>query len=79
MLVGQKRFYLNNTDSTDYVVVISAKMREDILKRNVFNQQETYSILRRAQEIVIEMKRPNLQYLLLNTFETHKTKDFFIC
>ena len=54
-------------------------MRDDILKRNVFDQQETYQILSRAQEIAIEMKRPNLQYLLLNTFETHKTKDFFIC
>ena len=54
-------------------------MRADVLRKNLFDQEETYKILRRAQEIVIEMKCPNLQYLLFNTFETHKTKDFFIC
>ena len=31
-----------------------------------------------AQEIMIEMRRPDLEYILLNTFQNLKENDFFV-
>jgi len=37
-----------------------------------------YTILRSVQENIIEMRRPDLHYLLMNTFDTLKKNDFFV-
>lgn len=46
---------------------------------DMFNQTETYSLLRSAQKLVLNMRRPDLEYLLLNTFESLIVTDFFTC
>lgn len=54
-------------------------MCETIIQKNLFDQFETYSILRGLQQMVLEMRRPDLEYILLNTFENQKKNDFFKC
>ena len=52
-------------------------MNENILDIKLFNQYETYSILRGLTQMILEMRRPDLEYILLNTFENQKKNDFF--
>ena len=40
--------------------------------------QESYSMLRSVQENIVEMRRPDLRYLLMNTFDSLKEKHFFV-
>jgi len=35
-------------------------------------------MLRSVQENIVEMRRPDLRYLLMNTFDSLKEKDFFV-
>ena len=38
--VGQKRFQINKSDPSEFVIVISAKMCENIIQMNLFDQFE---------------------------------------
>ena len=67
VLVGQKKFQVNRNDQNDYIIIISARISTRIIEKKMFEQYETFSILRGAQEIMIEMRRPDLEYILLNT------------
>ena len=44
-MIGQKRFLLNLNDQRDYMIVISAKLLDAVVRANIFDVQETYSIL----------------------------------
>ena len=75
-MVGQKRMQLVDADPDDFIYIISAKIREEVIEK--FTMPEVYTILRSVQENIIEMRRPDLHYLLMNTFDTLKKNDFFV-
>lgn len=54
-------------------------MRDNITDSFVFDQSETYAMLRKILENILEMRRPDLEYILLNTFESLIKTDFFNC
>ena len=56
LLIGQKRFQINKDDQSDYLIIISARITDEIIEKKIFEQYETYSLLRGAQEIMIEMR-----------------------
>lgn len=57
--------------------MVTANMNRDQI--DIFNQSESYSMLRSAQKLVLNMRRPDLEYMLVNTFEDLIQKDFFTC
>ena len=77
VIVGKKKFLLDEQDSENYLYIISSKMHPNIVKRNLFDQCETFSILRASQDIIIKMRKPSLDFMLMNTFESLKKRDFF--
>lgn len=54
-------------------------MRDNITDSFIFDQTETYAMLRKILENILEMRRPDLEYILLNTFESLIKTDFFNC
>ena len=81
MSVGSKRFELDMStnakgESDNYVLVVSARMRMDQI--DMFDMSESYALLRKAITLLLEMRRPDLEYLLLNSFESLTRTDFFI-
>jgi len=53
-------------------------MKQNIIDKKVFDQREIYSIMMQELEILLEMRCPDLEYLVLNSFENLVKKDFFI-
>ena len=75
--VGKKKFLVDEKDITNYLYVISARIRDDVVALNQFDQYESYTILRGATEIILRMRKPSLDYMLMNTFDSLKKSDFF--
>lgn len=46
VLLGAKRFELDKVDSSDYVLVIAARLRDDIVRQKIFDIEESMIILR---------------------------------
>lgn len=77
ILVGTKRFQLNPQDPDDFLVVITARLRDSVIEKSLFNQIETNSLLLAAQEIQLSKRWPDLDYILLNSFDDLVKNDFF--
>ena len=75
--VGRKRFELSANDPEDYIIVISSLLRMDQI--DMFDQTETYAMLRSSQQLLMAMRIPDLEYILLNTFDQLRKQDFFAC
>lgn len=75
--IGSKRFELNKDDYEDFLIVVAARINEDVVQKNILDQQESFKILRTMQEILLSMRKPDLEYVLLNSFESLSKKDFF--
>ena len=74
---GQRKFMLNRNNPEIYAVVISATLKKDVIEKNIFENMETIMILSVINEITAGIKIADLRYLMLNSFETMKQKDFF--
>ena len=61
-----------------FMIVISARLNEELIRKEVFNLHEILAILSWAIDLQNLMKEPNLEYIILNTFEALKRKEFFI-
>jgi len=68
---------LNGNNPEIYAVVISATLKKEVIEKNIFENMETIMILSVINEITAGIKRADLRYLMLNSFETMKQKDFF--
>ena len=75
--IGSKRFELNKDDYEDFLIVVAARINEEVVQKNILDQQESFKILRTMQEILLSMRKPDLEYVLLNSFESLSKKDFF--
>lgn len=75
--IGSKRFELNKDDHEEFLIVISVKINEDAIQMNLLDQQESFKILRTMQEILLAMRKPDLEYVLLNSFDSLLQLDFF--
>ena len=74
--VGSKKMQLHDERADDFIYIISAKLTDAVM--DSFTMQESHSMLRSVQENIVEMRRPDLRYLLMNTFDSLKEKDFFV-
>jgi hypothetical protein len=57
---------LNNPEQ--YVVVISAALKRDLIDKNIFENIETVMILSIINEITAGIKMADLRYLMLDNF-----------
>ena len=82
-LVGTTKIILDNPEdysdyeSKEYILVASSRIRKEMIKENIFDKNEIYSILERTTKKMFAMKVPDMQYLLLNTFEDLQKNYFF--
>ena len=74
---GQRKFMLRKDNPEIYAVVISATLKKEVIEKNIFENMETIMILSVINEITAGIKIADLRYLMLNSFETMKQKDFF--
>jgi len=52
-----------------FMLVVSVKLNDDLLDEELFTLHETISILQSALELQISMKMPDLEYIILRTFD----------
>jgi hypothetical protein len=52
-------------------------MRKYIIIKNLFDRSEAYIILQRSLDLMITMRVPDLEFLVLNSFDDLKNLDFF--
>ena len=48
--MGYKKFEINSEDHTEYIIVVAAKLKESVISRVVFSDQETYKILKKMHD-----------------------------
>lgn len=77
MITGKKKFIVNEKGSEQYVMVVSTQMRKNIIIKNLFDRSEAYIILQRSLDLMITMRVPDLEFLVLNSFDDLKNLDFF--
>jgi hypothetical protein len=77
VLAGQKMFGLNHEDKDIYAMVVSAILRKNIIKKEVFNRYEAEKLLAKAIQTILGMRIPDLKFLILNTFEDMSKQGFF--
>ena len=58
-------------------MVVSTQMRKNIIIKNLFDRSEAYIILQRSLDLMITMRVPDLEFLVLNSFDDLKNLDFF--
>jgi hypothetical protein len=52
-------------------------MKKNIIMNNLFDRSEAYIILQRSLDLMIIMRVPDLEFLVLNSFDDLKNLDFF--
>lgn len=75
--IGHKKFLLDQNDDTVYLAMISSKLAPSVIQNRLFTNDEIQVILRKAQERCLVMKIPNMEYVIMNTWDNLKHKDFF--
>lgn len=78
VLCGNMKMILKEDDQSMYVTVTATILRQDIIANGRFNRSQSYEILSIAQDLMMRMKIPNLEYLVLNSFDEIRKKDFFM-
>ena len=74
---GNTTFDLDQDDHNSNAKVISAQLRQSFYDGKVFENQETFLILRKITDMSMSMRIPSLKYIFLNNFADIKQKDFF--
>ena len=77
VLLGAKRFEIDKEDSSDYVLVISARLRDNVVRQRIFDIEESMIILRNMQNMYLQLRKPNLSFLLKNNFYAMVKDHFF--
>jgi len=75
--IGYKKFEMNSQDHNENIVVVAAKLKESVISRAVFSDQETFKILKKMHDQILCMKNSDLEYLLMNSFNSLLKQDFF--
>ena len=76
-ITGKKKFIVNEKGSGQYLMVVSTQMRKNIIIKNLFDRSEAYIILQRSLDLMITMRVPDLEFLVLNSFDDLKNIEFF--
>jgi hypothetical protein len=76
--VGRKKMVISPDNKDLFICVISARLDEELIQNEVFSLHESLEILQWAIELQSCMKEPSLEYIILNTFDALKRKQFFI-
>lgn len=77
VLIGHKKFQVNDLDPSQYILVVSARLRKNIVEMDLFDRSEASQILANTINLLLGMRQPDLQYIILNSFEDIKEKCFF--
>ena len=78
VLCGNMKMILKEDDHDMYITATATILRQEIIAKEIFNRSQAYEVLSIAQDLMMRMKIPNLEYLVLNSFEDIRTKNFFM-
>ena len=76
--VGIKKMALCIQDPKLFLIVISAKINDDLMAQDIFTMHESVKILEYTLQLACSLKVPDMQYIILNTFEMFKNNQFFV-
>jgi len=48
--IGYKKFEINSEDHSENIIVVAAKLNEEIISRTIFTDQETFKILKKMHD-----------------------------
>jgi len=69
LLTGKKQFNFHPESEKDKAdlnaVVVSSILRKEIIEQCLFERSEAYTVLKMAQEIILQMRIPDLEQLVL--------------
>lgn len=84
VLIGNTQFELNlgkvkgdKNEMGKTVQVISVHLRQSVILHQLFENQEALFLLEKATNKILSMRMPDLEYIVMNTFEDIKRNDFF--
>lgn len=77
MMIGQKRFNMSEDFPEQYVMVVSAILRKHVIEKNIFEQSESYSLLKKAMILIFGLRIPDLKFIVLNSFDDIAANYFF--
>ena len=59
------------------MIVVSIILRKNLIENRIFDRAEATIVLQHCQDIILRMKSPDLEHLVLNDFEALKKNSFF--
>jgi hypothetical protein len=74
---GFKKFILSKHDASQYMIVISSRIRDHLIRDNIFTEYEVHQLLYTMQKLTLHMRIPDLEFVITNDFEHLKQKYFF--
>ena len=75
--VGQHKIILDCKNPEIYVYVVGATLNKNVIQKSIFENIETNGILQDMIKLTTNMIVADLKYLILNSFDDVKEKDFF--
>lgn len=75
IIAGTCKFSLDKDGG--YVQVVSAVLRRSLIFKDILVRAEAFAVLKRALDLMMTMRIPDLEYLALHSFNELKLKDFF--
>lgn len=75
--IGNTTMELDSSDGSKQAQVLTAYLRRPLIVGKVLNNQESLYLLEKALIKTINMRIPDLEYIVMNTFGDIKDQDFF--
>ena len=69
VLTGKQTYNFDEQDRELYAVVVSSLLRTKIIDQSLFERGEAFTVLQMAQEMVLKMRQPDLELMILAGFK----------
>jgi hypothetical protein len=77
VMFGDIKLLLDKNDDSKYVKIISTQLRSTFMKGKILGNNESLYLLERFSKDQLEMRIPDLKYIITNPFESLIERDFF--
>jgi hypothetical protein len=78
ILTGKQTFSFDPQDQSElYAVVVSSLLRTKIIELGLFERSEAFSVLQVSQEHILKMRQPDLELMIIHSFNELLKSEFF--
>ena len=78
VLCGNMKMILDKKDPEMFLTVTATVLRKNLIQKQIFNRSQAYEVVTLCQQLMMRMKIPDLEYLVLNSYDDIRKKDFFM-